>query len=836
MIKRSPANVLIVSILCLQFVFADIILAQQPQSQSQSQFSPQPQSMPGVIYLPPQQQFLYQQNQPSLLPKFDNTDTKRTMTQPEPEKPSDFESFIAENPVVIDEFQFDILKKLDDINFHYSSSAVQLVDSIVVPVRVYKTAKKVDYQMQVDSKVAKNEAPKDTAKLTGFEISKEAVILIDAGYFVGPRDRMFNAFKLVGAKIPSSVSKEIKQFGYDIFNNPTVSLKPDNNVPVGADYIIGPGDEIKVNLWGTVEGEYSIIVDSYGKISLPRIGVIGVAGLSYQELKDMLYREYAKIFTGFKMNVSLGYLRTIKVYVIGNANKPGAYDVSSLSTLLNVLFQASGPSKTGTMRDIQLKRNGKTLLSFDVYDFLIKGNKLNDIRLMNEDVIFIPSTGSLVGIAGNVYNPGIYELKDEKTIAELITLAGGLSDIAFKGSVQIERIIDNSRQTILDSSLDDAKNMKVQAGDVVKIYQVVQDKRTVKILGAVQRGGEYGHKKDMTVRDLIEMSGGLKYYAYTKEAELSRVFASNKGTTNERVIVNVEKALTGDSAHNLKLSENDYIFIKTIPGWELQRKVTISGEVKFPGSYVINKGEKMSSLIDRAGGYTDNAHLRGSVFLRQSVRELQQKSLEEMAMRLEKDLYLGGALGASTALSAEEVQARRVEMEEKQKFVESIRKLKASGRMTIRLSHLRLLKGSEHDIVLEEGDSLYIPNKISVVNVVGAIMSSGSFIYSEKFDYLDYIQLSGGFTRYSDEDNVYVVKADGSARKLSSGFLSWNPFKARWEIEAFGDEIKQIEPGDSIVVPEKLERIAWMRNIKDITQIIMNMAVTAGVFYTIWRK
>jgi polysaccharide export outer membrane protein len=170
-----------------------------------------------------------------------------------------------------------------------------------------------------------------------------------------------------------------------------------------------------------------------------------------------------------------------------------------------------------------------------------------------------------------------------------------------------------------------------------------------------------------------------------------------------------------------------------------------------------------------------------------------------------------------------------VELEQKRKFIESLKQLKATGRMSIKLAHLRLLKNSEYDIELEEGDSLFIPMRNSVVNVAGAVMSRGSFIYSEKLDYKDYIRMAGGYTRNADEDNVYALKADGTALKLSGGFLNWNTTKSRWEAAGFGEDIKQIEPGDSIIVPAKLERIAWLREIKDITQILYQIAVTAGV-------
>ncbi|HKZ57915.1 MAG TPA: SLBB domain-containing protein [Thermodesulfovibrionales bacterium] len=635
--------------------------------------------------------------------------------------------------------------------------------------------------------------------------------------------------QFISGKAPLTVSTDIKQFGYDLFRNPPSTFAPVEKVPVGPDYVIGPGDEIRITVWGRIEGQWSAVVDRDGNINIPKVGILGVTGLSFKELKDLLYKEFSKYYTGFEMNVSMAVLRTIRVYIVGNAERPGAYTVSSLSTIVNALFEAGGPSKTGTMRDIQVKRNGKTFVHFDLYDFLLKGDKTKDLRLLPEDVIFIPPIGPIAAIAGSAKNPAIYELKGEKTILQLIEMAGGLSDIAFRGRVQIERIIDNTRQVVFESDLAQAKDTEVQAGDIVKIFQVVQDKKLVRVSGAVQRAGEYGFKTGMSVRDLISMSGGLKYYAYNKEAELTRVHITDKGPLTEKIMINLEKAIAGETESNIPLKEDDYLFVRSVPEWDLYKTVTISGEIKFPGTYTIKKGEKLSSLIERAGGYTDKAYLRGAIFTRKRVSEMQQKSLDEMINRLERELLVSGSTLSSTAMTSEEIQINKIELEQRQKFIESLRTLKPTGRMAIKLAHLRLLKNSEFDIELEEGDSLFILSENKVVNVTGAVFSPGSFVYHSEFDYRDYIDQAAGFSRYADTSNVYVLKVDGTARKLSKNFLGWNPFKSRWEVLAFEEEEKEIEPGDTIVIPEDFEKVAWLREVKDITQILFQIAVTTGV-------
>jgi len=640
--------------------------------------------------------------------------------------------------------------------------------------------------------------------------------------------------------ITGTISTNIRQFGYDLFRQPPSTFAPADRVPVGPDYVLGPGDELRITIWGNIEGQWNVVVDRDGKIALPKVGIIGVTGLNFGEFKETLHKELSKYYTNFQMNVSMGPLRTIRVYIVGNAARPGAYTVSSLSTLVNSLFEAGGPNKTGTMRNIDVKRNGKNVVQFDMYDFLLKGNKTKDVRLMPEDVIFIPPVGPLAGIAGNVKNPAIYELKGDTRLLDLIDMAGGLTGMAFRGRVQVQRVENNELRTIFEGDLIDIektaeKNFALKDGDLAKVFAVVELKNTITITGAVANPGDFGVASGVTrVSDVLALSGGLLYYA-SSQVEVTRVKVTQSGPLTERFVVDAFKAKEGDPAHNVPLEMNDYLFVRTVPEWQLYRTVNVGGEVKYPGAYTITRGEKLSSVLERAGGYTNFAYLRGTTFTRERVRQLQQKSLEELAVRLERELIAEGAIQAGIATSTEEVQAKKVELEQKQKFIESLKRLKASGRMTIWLAHLRLLKGSEYDIELEEGDSLYVPSENKVVNVVGAVMSNGSFIYNEKWGHEDYVQMAGGYSRYADGDNVFVMKVDGSARKLSNGFMNWSPIRKRWEVAGFNESKGPLEAGDTIVVPERLERAAWLRNLKDITQILANAGLAAATIAVLYK-
>ncbi|PWB68122.1 MAG: hypothetical protein C3F14_00495, partial [Deltaproteobacteria bacterium] len=429
-------------------------------------------------------------------------------TIPSEEKPSDYELFVSEK-IEITETQLDVLRNFQGITF--SNSPRPLPPGIIsIPVRIVGRPEK---EMRLEKsdmrdkqeKQEKGEKPREAMQGEARGPLREG----DAGYLEGSLDAIAAAFKLLGIKSPYAITTDLKQFGYDLFRQPPYLFAPGDRVPVGPDYVLGPGDELRITIWGKIEGAWDIVVDRDGTIALPKIGVIGVTGLTFQELKTLLYKEISKYYNGFEMNVSLGRLRSIKVYLVGNAQRPGAYTISSLSTLVNALFEGGGPNKNGSMRDIQLKRNGETVVHFDLYEFLLKGDKRSDVRLMPEDVIFIPPVGPLAAVAGNVNTPAVYELKGEKTVSQLIEMAGGLNTIAFQGRIQVERIVENRRQTVFESDWETVKESEVplEPGDIVKVFQVVQDRRVVRISGAIQREGEYGFRQGMSVKDLVSMSG-----------------------------------------------------------------------------------------------------------------------------------------------------------------------------------------------------------------------------------------------------------------------------------------------------------------------------------------
>lgn len=723
----------------------------------------------------------------------------------------------------------------------------------------------------------------------------------------------------------------LRQFGYSFFYQPPASFLPVQAVPVGPDYIIGPGDAIKIIIWGSVHGEYTLTVNRSGQIDIPKVGVVQVSGLTFGQLRQVLDREFARQYTNFQMNVTLDNLRTIQVFVVGQARFPGSYAVSSLSTLVSALFAAGGPGKSGSMRNIQVRRGGKVATHFDMYDFLLRGDKSKDVRLQSEDVIFIPPIGPLAAIgtpktvreiedalksltgmqkeekgatsprgtsvkqpagnadkpeaagsmppsreqagwferelaakeaefadrlglslqeaaqklatskgmdfAGPVKVPGIYELKNEKTINDLLRLAGGLGDTAFKGRVQVLRVQGHQAMVLFNENLEKAllphQNLRLVDGDFVEIFPVPSlVEKKVAIAGAVKNPGEFGFRDNMRVSDLVAYAGGVLQQADKSEAEITRVTITPQGPETTRLQIRLFGALNNTPRDNVALKPNDYLFIRTLPDWDIFKTVEIAGEVRSPGIYAIKKGETLSSALTRAGGFTDRAYLLGGVLLRHSTRQIQKQQLKLALDRLEARALATSGEKAGAGIGAESDEAKRAEVVSKQQqmMIESLRKVEPLGRVVINLNDPERLRGTPEDVTLEEGDKLTVPLAPSTVNVVGAVFAPTAIVYSPQRTVKDYLTMAGGTTEIASEKEIYVIKINGSA--VSRRGFSW--FGGGWDgtkysFQPGGMKSLTLDPGDTIVVPERLERIAWLKELKDIATILGNIALTAGV-------
>ncbi len=609
--------------------------------------------------------------------------------------------------------------------------------------------------------------------------------------------------------------KDFHQFGYSLFNRNISTFAPVEDVPVGPDYVLGPDDELRLNIWGAMETTYVATVDHYGRIYLPTVGPVRVWGLTFSQAEKLIQIKLSQYYKGFQISVTMGHLRTIKIYVVGEANQPGAYTISSLSTITNALFAAGGPNKSGSLRNIELKRNHHTECVFDFYDFLLHGDKTKDIRVESGDVVFIPPIGSISGIIGEVKRPAIYELKGSIHVNELIEMAGGLTPQSYLKHVQIIRPKPNAEQMVIDIDLLDtdgkinpSKDVEVQNGDLIRVYHT--DSRvynTITLDGPVKHPGEYELKPGMRISNLLTMDS-LYPEAYPNNIEIVRY---KEDLTIDVIHINLKKAWEGDQTQDIVLHPRDQISVRS--EYKPGGTIVLSGEVKLPGTFTIERWERISSVIRRAGGFTDKAYLKGAVFIRSSMQAKEKARLDDFVQQFKINLLAQQSALASYTGEDRSLQQFQITQQEQQ--INLLASRITLGRIVVHLdSDLEKFEGSENDLMLEGGDSVYIPKQPAEVMVYGSVRNPTSIIHKKGQNIEYYINRGGGFTKYADRKEMYLVKADGSA---IVGFL----------------KLRDVEAGDAIIVPPKSTLLNWTF-VKDIAtvagQTALGMAALAAVF------
>lgn len=316
-----------------------------------------------------------------------------------------------------------------------------------------------------------------------------------------------------------SAGRPLPLFGQSLFDQSPSTFAPLDQLQVPADYIIGPGDELQIRIWGQLEADLRTTVDRSGQVYVPRVGQISVAGVHYSELEPYLKSEVSKMFRNFSLTATVGRLRSIQVIVVGNARYPGTYTISSLSTLVNAIFASGGPTPQGSLRHIQVRRDGTTITDFDFYDLLIKGDKSKDVRLQPGDVLYLAPVGPMVAISGSVNNPAIYELKEKATLGDLLQYSGGMSSLADSGKITIERVVDHQSRKTLEFPFDEtSRAFPLQDGDIVRVLSIVPSfQDTVTLRGNVANPGRYPWKPGMRIRDLIPKPEALLTRKYWLE-------------------------------------------------------------------------------------------------------------------------------------------------------------------------------------------------------------------------------------------------------------------------------------------------------------------------------
>lgn len=719
----------------------------------------------------------------------------------------------------------------------------------------------------------------------------------------------------------------LKPFGYDLFKQASNTFAPVGEVPVPSDYIVGSGDRINVQLFGSQNRNLRLVVGRDGRLPFPELGPISVGGRTFASVVADIESRVSRQMIGVQASVSMGDTRSIRVFVMGEANRPGSYTVSGLAAISSALYAAGGIREIGSLRDIQLKRAGAIIRRFDLYDLLLRGDTSDDAKLLSGDVIFIPPVSATVAVDGEVHRPAIYEIKGETSVADVVKLAGGLTSEADSGRAALVRVNDARQRVVVNVPLDIAagRSELVRNGDSLRVlrlrptldegvtiegfvyrpgqaawheglrivdvlgsvdelkpnadlnYVLIRrelppDRRlsilsadlgaalrapasaanvelkprdriivfdtesgreqymkplleelrrqsrislpseVVRIDGRIKARGDYPLEPHMRVSDLLRAGGGLQDAAYGVMAELTRYRIGGDARQTQLVDVDLAAILKGDESADLLLQPFDFLNVKEVPEWSEQDQVTLLGEVRFPGTYPIQRGETLRSVMERAGGLTSLAFPDGAVFTRKELKEREQQQLDRLAERLQSDLA-SAALQAVAANQDQGGQALTVG----QSLLNQLKSTKAVGRLVIDVnSVVQSPLGSANDVVLREGDQLIIPKLKQEVTVIGEVQNTTSHFYRENLARDDYIGLSGGTTRKADRGRIYVVRADGSV--ISSEGSGW--FRRSGQAA--------MKPGDTIVVPLDTERLPALPLWQTIASIIANLTISAA--------
>jgi protein involved in polysaccharide export with SLBB domain len=657
--------------------------------------------------------------------------------------------------------------------------------------------------------------------------------------------------------VEASLGKPLPVYGENLFENVPTTFAPIDRVPVTSDYVIGPGDELLIRAWGQIDLDIHARVDRNGAIYVPKVGNLNVAGLRYDQVQEFLKAHIGRIYQNFDLNVTLGELRSIDVFVVGQARRPGRYTVSSLSTLANAVFSSGGPSPSGSMRHIELKRGKNMVTDFDLYDLLLKGDKSKDVLLLPEDVIYISPIGPQVALGGQVNVPAIYELKTETSLGEVLQLAGGLSTTADGAKVYIEEIKNRKDRSIEEVKLDPAGLAHpLKDGDILNFSLISpRFENSVTLRGNVASPGRYPWHEGMRVDDLIPNREFLITSEYWKQqnainlqaqasggrpsSELNDVkrnapeinwdYAvvqrmSTRDLSTELLPFNLGKAvLEHDESANLPLQAGDIvtIFSQTdlrVPREQQTKLVRLEGEFSAAGIYRVRPGEKLQDLVIRTGGLASSAYLYASVFTRESTRAQQQERLDMVIAQTERDIARQAAQSAQNAKTADEAAAAKAALEAQRASLDKLRQLRADGRIVLNLHPNDENVEAIPEIPLEDGDIFYVPSRPIVVSVVGDVYNQGSFLQQPGKTVLTYLRNAGGPTRNADKGRIFVVRANGAvvSKDAASGFWSG------------GFDSMVLMPGDAVVVPENVNPGAGLRAFKDWSQILFNFGLAAA--------
>ncbi|KAB4750641.1 capsule biosynthesis protein [Bacteroides thetaiotaomicron] len=670
------------------------------------------------------------------------------------------------------------------------------------------------------------------------------------------------------------LAREDQVFGRNIFNTRNLTFEPSVNLATPANYRLGPGDEVIIDIWGASQNTIRQQISPEGTINIQKIGPVNLSGMTVSAANDYLKGALNKIYNGLNnttdptsdIRLTLGNIRTIQINVMGEVVQPGTYALSSFSTVFHALYRAGGVSDIGSLRNVQLVRNGKNIATIDVYEFIMKGNTQDDIRLQEGDVVIVPAYDVLVKISGKVKRPMRFEMKKDENLATLIKYAGGFEADAYTRSLRVVRQngeeyevntvkdMDYSIYTMRNGDVVTAEailnrftnkleirgavyrpgiyqlsgklntirelvheaqgltgdaflnravlyrqredltsevvqidirsimngtspNLALMKNDILYIPSIhdLEDRGNVTVHGEVAQPDSYPYADNMTLEDLIIQAGGLKEAASTVRIDVSRRIKNPRSTADNDTIgqmytFSLKDGFVIDGQPGFILQPYDEVYVRRSPGYQAQQNVVIDGEILFGGNYAMtSREERLSDLVNKAGGPTSLAYLRGAKLTR--VASAGEKKRMGDVIRL-MSRQLGEAMIDSLGIGVEDTFTVGIDLEKA----------------------LTNPKGSA-DLVLREGDVVFIPKNTNTVTINGAVMvpNTVSYMKGKNVDY--YLNQAGGYSDNARKSKKFIVYMNGQVTKVK------------------GSGKKQIEPGCEIIVPSKAKKKGNIANI-----------------------
>jgi protein involved in polysaccharide export with SLBB domain len=717
---------------------------------------------------------------------------------------------------------------------------------------------------------------------------------------------------------------KLERFGAALFRNSTAAAdKSPLSVPVGPDYVLGPGDELVVDYWGSSSQHIQRSVDREGRISIPEAGSLVVAGRTLGEVQQTIQKMLRQQLRGISVDVTLGKLRTVRVYIVGDVKNPAAYDISSLSTALSALIAAGGPTETGSYRTVKHYRGKALVEEVDLYDLMLKGVSSGEVHIESGDSILVPPIGPQVTVAGKVRRPAIYELRREQTLDQVLDLAGGVPVTGELSRIRVERVQAHERKEMMSVNMgagtgaqaaeDAFKRFHIQDGDVVTVLPIlpysnravyleghvfrpgkfsykdgfkvtdliasfddllpepadraeivrlhppdftpfvipfnvrdVLSKRVeapslepfdtvrifgryetdgpkVSIFGEVLRPGEYPLSEKMTAADLLRMSGGFKRSAFQQAADLTSysVIDGDHVDLDHRDIP-IGRALAGEADTDVLLKPGDVLTIRQIGGWnDIGGAISVSGEVMHPGRYGIQRGEHLSSILKRAGGFSPEAYPYAAILDRAQVRQAAAKSREDMVTQIQAQNVASTTGTSSSSASSSRTSAVALERE-RQQLLAKLKQIQPNGRMLIHVSsQIEKWENTQADVEVRPGDTLYIPKRPNFVMVAGQVYNPIAITFSTGRHANWYLKQAGGPTKLASKKEIFVVRANGTVVGRGSG--EW------WSGSVLSTVL---QAGDTIFVPEKGAGAGIFKNVTQSISLLSGAAVAVSVIRT----